>query len=139
MLDINAVVYAQKAADQAYISAWDENNPGRQLAASRKYTNAHREEITLKNRIHGRVSRPALRARALEALGGKCVVCGFDDSRALQIDHINGGGNKELATMGHKAIYRKIVAGGTEGYQLLCANHNWIKRAERGETSPRKD
>jgi hypothetical protein len=36
------------------------------------------------------------RRKLIDFMGGKCVWCGFDDIRALQIDHINGGGNKHL-------------------------------------------
>ena len=68
-------------------------------------------------------------------LGGECVRCGFDDVRALQIDHVNGGGNKEVKKVTkhyYKYVLEKIVAGSVD-YQLLCANCNWIKRVENGE------
>lgn len=35
------------------------------------------------------------RTQVLRALGGKCVQCGFCDPRALQIDHVDGGGHIE--------------------------------------------
>jgi AraC-like DNA-binding protein len=74
------------------------------------------------------------RERALEILGGKCVSCGFSDIRALQIDHIHGNGCAERDTSGgNYSIYKKIVGGDTDGYQVLCANCNWIKRADQGE------
>ena len=77
--------------------------------------------------------RPLLRLRALETLGNKCVRCGFSDPRALQIDHINGGGSKEMKSKGNYKIYRDIVLGNLNGYQALCANCNWIKRHENNE------
>lgn len=75
-----------------------------------------------------------------EKMGGVCVKCGFSDYRALQIDHINGGGNKEIkflrATKKH-GFYHKIVLEShlknEKKYQLLCANCNWIKRFENNE------
>lgn len=73
-----------------------------------------------------------LREHALSFLGGECVRCGFTDPRALQIDHVNGGGTREHRTIGNSAVYRKVLAG-EPGYQLLCANCNWIKRAENDE------
>ncbi len=79
-----------------------------------------------------------LKLKALEKLGNKCcnpkcaVPGGMTDWRSLQIDHINGGGTKESREIGNKAIYRKIV-NGAQGYQLLCANCNWIKRFENNE------
>lgn len=80
-----------------------------------------------------------LRRSALEILGGKCVRCGFSDFRALQIDHINGGGTKERREKRNPlSFYRNIANGNTEGLQCLCANCNWIKRHENGEhASPR--
>jgi hypothetical protein len=74
--------------------------------------------------------------RAIEVLGGKCIKCGFIDIRALQIDHIHGGGLKELRKNGNYAIYYKIVKDpekAKEDYQVLCANCNWIKRFENKE------
>ena len=73
-----------------------------------------------------------LRANVIELLGGKCVVCGFNDPRALQIDHIHGGGTRETAEIGIRGIYRKILKN-PDGYQLLCSNCNWIKRYEQKE------
>jgi hypothetical protein len=75
----------------------------------------------------------AKRAAAIAHLGGKCLHCGFADLRAVQIDHVNGGGGKELRGPGGKyAMYLRVLAG-DPGYQALCANCNWIKRAERNE------
>lgn len=68
-------------------------------------------------------------------LGGKCIHCGFLDIRALQIDHINGGGSKERKQKGfsNSATFYKKAIGSIEQnenkYQLLCANCNWIKRS----------
>ena len=74
--------------------------------------------------------------KAIHALlGGKCSRCGFEDSRALQIDHINGGGVAEIKTI--KGNYLRLVlqsvSKGENKYQLLCANCNWIKRVENNE------
>lgn len=69
-----------------------------------------------------------------DKLGHQCSRCGFTDKRALQIDHVNGGGNKEHAEIKCQARYLRKVLDDTEGtYQILCANCNWIKRMERLE------
>ena len=64
-----------------------------------------------------------------------CKKCGFDDIRALQIDHVHGGGNKEkqMHGLGFYNRYELIVKASPNSYQILCANCNWIKRAENGE------
>lgn len=74
-----------------------------------------------------------LRLEIVGILGGECRGCGFDDIRALQVDHIKGGGTREIREIGNHKIYRKIRDVGPEGYQLLCANCNFIKRKENGE------
>jgi len=70
-------------------------------------------------------------------LGNRCAKCGFSDPRALQIDHIHGGGEKDrLAAGNYQAYLKKIIKSiqsGSKDYQLLCANCNWIKRYEKGE------
>ena len=76
-----------------------------------------------------------LRIAVLAFLGNKCCRCGFNDPRALQIDHVNGGGKQELKNVSRHTYYRKVLADTQGRYQLLCANCNWIKRTENGETS----
>ena len=76
------------------------------------------------------------RAAALELLGGCCARCGFTDSRALQIDHVHNDGYADRkrwsAGTAHLRIVASILAGTDTGrYQVLCANCNWIKKAER--------
>lgn len=80
-----------------------------------------------------------LRVEIIQLLGGKCKECGFSDGRALQIDHIFGGGNKELLNgrRGGLMYYYKVLRDQTGQYQLLCANCNWIKRHEQKEAGGR--
>ena len=72
------------------------------------------------------------RLKALKELGGKCKRCGFSDWRALEIDHINGGGGKEWTNINRKTRY-EMVTKNPERYQVLCANCNTIKKIENGE------
>ena len=73
-----------------------------------------------------------LRDEVLKLLGGKCAWtdCTWVDPRALQIDHKQGGGWLDVKG---QTLLRKILKLNGEGFQLLCANHNWIKRVERRE------
>lgn len=78
------------------------------------------------------------RTTIINALGGKCVHCGNSDYRVLQVDHINGGGVKEIKEKGqykYRTDIIKMIEDGTvhTKYQLLCANCNWIKRYENNE------
>lgn len=81
-----------------------------------------------------------LRNSVIEIMGAKCVRCGFDDKRALQIDHINSDGRKERG-ISKIIFHRKVISSFLKKenrYQLLCANCNWIKRYENNEQPGRK-
>jgi hypothetical protein len=101
-----------------------------------KYNQENREKIFEKNNN--------LRKLIIKKMGEKCVKCGFNDYRALQIDHINGGGGKErkLGRNNQGKVYRTILLSSMEEiknkYQLLCANCNWIKKCENDETTRKK-
>ncbi len=124
------------------------------LETDRRYREAHQTEITSVIRekrksgeykpnkggrkpIYTFRSRSKLRQQVIEALGGKCQRCEFDDWRALQVDHISGGGTQHRRT--HVSMYRyyKDILASAQAqsgeYQLLCANCNQIKRYEEGE------
>ncbi len=69
----------------------------------------------------------------------ECVMCGFDDIRALSIDHINGGGTSQRLSdpklMGQSVYYYLHKRGFPLGYQTLCMNCQFIKRVENNETN----
>jgi len=71
-----------------------------------------------------------------------CIRCGYTDTRALTLDHINGDGAKQRfqdrvahkGTKGGKALYRFLLKEDLpEGYQTLCMNCQFIKRVENNE------
>ena len=86
----------------------------------------------------GKASIQKLRRNALDHLGGACKACGYNDERALVIDHVDGNGAKERkAGLTGRALYYAVLSD-TEGkYQLLCANCNTIKRIEMKEHGAR--
>ena len=73
----------------------------------------------------------------MDILGGRvCVKCGFNDIRALQIEHRNGGGNKEYKEIGSWSVYIYYINNPKEANNILqvyCANCNWIKKHELNE------
>jgi hypothetical protein len=73
------------------------------------------------------------RGRALDNLGGVCLGCGFTDRRALQIDHIDGGGAADRKSFKSATDYYRYIADTKTGYQVLCANCNTIKRIVEGQ------
>lgn len=79
-----------------------------------------------------------LRTGIIEKMGGKCVRCGFDDPRALQFDHVNGGGRRLSGNFVNHRAYLKSIRDNKDGmFQLLCSNCNWIKRFENKEFNRR--
>src|SRR3990167_7080721 len=79
------------------------------------------------------------REKAILKLGVVCVRCGFSDHRALQFDHVvavRGSGKAPQRQRG--LILREILQGSTK-YQLLCANCNWIKRAQNHDRGERDE
>lgn len=73
------------------------------------------------------------RHAAFRFLGGRCVRCGCEDWRCLQIDHIEGDGYRQT----HKRQdQRRAAKGDIEGLQLLCANCHAIKTHEVDSKRP---
>ena len=99
--------------------------------AIKKYMHTEKGRITTRKVFRKAQQKPHI--EAINLLGAKCVKCGFSDVRALQIDHVNGGGMKESRRLGGMyAVYKNVLLE-PEKYQVLCANCNWIKRSENKE------
>ena len=87
-----------------------------------------------------RERRRMIRINLVEALGSYCQQCGFNaDIRALQIDHIKGGGLKELrerfVNTNSKMwlYYLNHLDEAKQTLQVLCCNCNTIKKYTNGE------
>jgi hypothetical protein len=110
---------------------WLESNREKHAETSAAWQKANPEKC----REKGKRYRKNLRIEVVVALGGKCVRCGIADWRVLQIDHVQGGGRKELETFESRAAYYRHVLKSldTGDYQILCSNCNWVKRYEMRE------
>lgn len=103
---------------------------------TQEYFKTYYKKNEAKRRSNTRIYNQRLRNAIFELLGSKCIYCGFEDKRALQIDHINGGGSKDKKTA-KGFYYKRVLTEIMEGkilYQILCANCNWIKRHDKNET-----
>jgi hypothetical protein len=68
-----------------------------------------------------------LRDKVLNHYGRECRCCG--SARALQMDHIPGGGRVHLREIGGSQLYPYLIKNNfPKGYQVLCANCNFAKR-----------
>ena len=98
------------------------------------YNDAYRQRNRESIRNKARLYRRDLKRIVLERYGISCTFCGYEDIRALQIDHINNNGAEERKALGGQNVsgwrfYQYLVAKGLpDGYQTLCANCNMIKQ-----------
>lgn len=109
--------------------------PLRRQAIQARWYQRHGKERNQLNREgdiqRARARRSAQREAIFALLGNTCVLCGFADTRALHIHHRNGGGYQERRAFYNPGrYYQHIVDVGGEGYQILCANCNFIERAK---------
>lgn len=67
-----------------------------------------------------------VREQLFNGYGNQCSCCGESERAFLELDHVNGGGNKHFAS--HKSpvnLYREVIKAGFPSiYRLLCANCN---------------
>lgn len=97
------------------------------LAAAKTYAASHPEKRSSGTRKRWTAMRHALFAK----LGEQCIRCGFDDWRALQIDHVNGGGTQERKKFTNRYAYYAAMLEAENGkLQVLCANCHQIKLYE---------
>lgn len=102
-----------------------------------EYQAAYRAKNRERLRQYHRDRKFNLKLTVLDRYGKVCVQCGFDDHRALQIDHVNDNGAEERKSLGGQnfsgwRFYEWLIKNGLpDGYQTLCANCNNIKQWER--------
>ena len=109
-----------------------------------RYREKHREKIRnnhskwrRKNnesvRKYSSTRRAKIKQQIFEILGSKCCRCGFDDKRALDVDHKFNNGNAERRIGDWTSRFAKYAANPKEArknLQILCRNCNWIKHLE---------
>ncbi len=122
-----------------------QNDPNRHTGISSSVCNCglvHDDEL---------LSPTQKRARVVEVLGGRCVskkcrwqnkdgTFGCTDKRILQVDHVYDDGfldraRRKNTLKGSMSYWTKIlveVEQGSDRYQILCANCNWMKRVTTG-------
>lgn len=108
--------YKDKEKRKAYRREWMRNY-------MRELRESHKQQGT-KYRWNSSEYGQKLRLKAMGCIGGSiCASCGCDDLRILEINHINGGGNKSMKDRSNtKQLYRKIIkhVNPTSEYNVLC-------------------
>lgn len=115
----------------AYARLWRKRNKERHNKYMRQWFKGHPGYGYAKQKAR----KAELKSLVFDKLGCVCCHCGFSDKRALQIDHVNGGGTAEQRRNNYSAatLYRAVLKDTSNRYQVLCANCNWIKRSENKE------
>jgi len=110
-------------------------NPEPQRERYKQYYQLKSEEIKARARERNRLLKVTVIGKYSPSLS--CSRCGFSDMRALSIDHINGGGTRHHAIVGHGTVFYQWLQKNNcpEGFQVLCMNCQWIKRQERNENA----
>lgn len=117
-------------SSKEYLRSYYQQNKEKLVARSREYRASNLERCRQTQKKY----RDTLRGEVVALLGGVCAWpgCEWTDIRALQIDHKYGGGTKESKELGNIRLLRKVLKDPSP-YQLLCANHNWVKKHENSE------
>lgn len=135
-----------KTLKAAYMRKWRASKGDAYRLSHNAFCKDWRKRNTTSVKKSKKQSRVKLRLEILDFFGGKCCRCQFDDCRALQIDHKNGGGNRDITMRqqcngrlggvnmnGFRKFIRESPDKANELFQCLCANCNWIKRFENNE------
>lgn len=115
--------YKQSKEGKISSARYDHSDKGR--VAQARYRNSEKCRIGNRRRLEKVIDQ------IFSIIEAKCVICGYLDRRALQIDHINGDGTEERRHRSGYSYYLYILRHIHEGrYQILCANCNQIRRVE---------
>lgn len=109
----------------------------------KNYRVTHKEEISKYVQSYKSIEKQRylnLKYEVLSYYGnGKssCVKCGFNDIRALTLDHINGDGcekRREIKIKGGVILYKYLKENFyPKGYQTLCMCCQFLKKEKNGE------
>ena len=69
--------------------------------------------------------------QAIEYLGGKCMDCGYTDTRALEFDHVKVPRNGAKTTAGYFSGSWERLKKHLEPCELVCANCHSIRTWNR--------
>ncbi len=105
---------------------WYEKKPKTYHAARNgKYVATNRARVNEVRRSTNSERRKTLRDAVFEKYGRECDCCGEKDFRFLTVDHVNGGGNKEVAQIGNMGLLRRLAKEPkNSAYRILCYNCN---------------
>jgi hypothetical protein len=123
----------QRKNGKEYAKQWRHENRDKVLEINRRANLKRADKI--------KIEKQERRLEALNYISNNnsvCKKCGYSDPRALQIDHINGGGRNESKIYGFQEkfwdyILSQPIEEVYKKYQVLCSNCNLVKADENNE------
>ena len=110
------------------------NNLSESLKKERLKRLRNLDRVRFQERRSQRKRRQEIKLEIYSLLGNHCIKCGFNDKRALEIDHKDPRmAKKEPLRCQSVTYYRRIlerIKSGSKDYQLMCCNCNRIKAWE---------
>jgi len=114
----------------SHYKKWYEANKEKAREKKRVVMARLRSENPEKYNEQSRKAKVKEKLKLFEMYGHQCAECGFDDKRALSLDHRLNNGNEERRELGIRGTYRKAKSFvNKDEYQILCMNCQFIKRA----------
>lgn len=108
-------------------------NPEEQRKRKRENMRRYRAERPEHYAAQSRKAKAKLKSQLFELYGHECSICGYDDKRALTLDHINNNGSEERKELGERGVYYKAREKHSPGeYRILCMNCQFIERHKHG-------
>lgn len=122
---------ATNEIEKSRYKKWYEANKDRAREMKKQSMIKRRELNPDLHRKQSREAKARLKAVLFDIYGHVCVRCGFDDKRALTLDHKLNNGNKERKKLGERGVYVRARDNYLPNeYQTLCMNCQFIKRCE---------
>ena len=120
-----------KKTSKDYYRKWYENNKEKAREMKRINMRKYRAANPQKYRAQSRAAKKKLKDAVFDIYGRRCVRCGFEDERALTLDHVKNNGSKERSELGERGVYyRALKEENYNDYQTLCMNCQFIKRVK---------
>jgi hypothetical protein len=116
----------ERTYKKAYYRAYYHANAEKLKAYQKTYRQANAEKIKARRQAYGQ----KLKETILSHYSGgvpKCACCGEQNMAFLSVDHVEGGGNKQMCELKRRgnSFYRWLVNNGyPSGYRVLCINCN---------------
>jgi hypothetical protein len=116
------MAYKSKEKARAYYRAYYQTN----IEKIKTYYQVNAEKVKARRQAHGQ----KLKETVLSHYSGgipKCACCGEQNMAFLSIDHVEGGGNKQMCELKRRGngFYRWLRNNGyPSGYRVLCMNCN---------------